>query len=232
MVSLEDKLLHFINTEAEEDAQKIYKQMVKTIKSKDLEPQAKLRYMKNYLISLNSIIYMNCRKGLICMKRLTDIRNSAMKQIEEQATFEDVVLVGKKMINQYQTFIHDQLCQINNPIINDALAYIKNNLDKELSLEEVANAIHVSKSHLSNLFSKCIGNSFSHHVNKLKIEKAKELLTKTKLSIMDITVECGFNSQSYFSRVFSGFEGMTPNQYRKLYSERPSENTYATENAL
>lgn len=166
------------------------------------------------------------------MKRLTDIRNSAMKQIEEQATFEDVVLVGKKMINQYQTFIHDQLCQINNPIINDALAYIKNNLDKELSLEEVANAIHVSKSHLSNLFSKCIGNSFSHHVNKLKIEKAKELLTKTKLSIMDITVECGFNSQSYFSRVFSGFEGMTPNQYRKLYSERPSENTYATENAL
>jgi AraC-like DNA-binding protein len=53
----------------------------------------------------------------------------------------------------------------------------------------------------------------------LKIEKAKELLAKTNLSILDITVECGFNSQSYFSTVFSGFEGMTPNQYRKIYGE-------------
>ena len=86
-------------------------------------------------------------------------------------------------------------------------------------MDEVSSAIHVSKSYLSNLFSKCIGNSFSHHVNKMKIEKAKELLAKTKLSIMDITLECGFNSQSYFCRVFNGFEGMTPNQYRKLYSK-------------
>ncbi|NLZ54915.1 MAG: helix-turn-helix transcriptional regulator [Thermoanaerobacteraceae bacterium] len=228
MVSFEDNLIHFINTEAEKDAQKVFKQIVKIIKSQDLDHQAKLRYMKNYLISLNSILYMNCRKGLICIKKLIDMRNNFMKQIEKQATFEDVILLGEEMIRQYLNFIHNQLCQINNPIINDALAYIKNNLDKELSLEEVSSAIHVSRSHLSNLFSKCIGNSFSHHVNKLKIEKAKELLAKTKFSIMDITVECGFNSQSYFSRVFSGFEGMTPNQYRKLYSER----TYSTDKAL
>ena len=219
MVYLEDKLVHFINTEAQEDAQKVFKEIVKAIKDQDLDQQAEIRYMKNYLISLNSLLYINCRKRLVCLQKLIDLRDSIMKQIEEQSTVEDIIRVGEEMINQYLTFINNQLCQINNPIINDALAYIKNNLDKELSLEEVANAIHVSKSHLSNMFSKCIGNSFSHHVNKLKIEKAKELLAKTRLSIMDITVECGFNSQSYFSRVFSGFEGMTPIQYRKLYGE-------------
>ncbi|HHY42872.1 MAG TPA: helix-turn-helix transcriptional regulator [Thermoanaerobacterales bacterium] len=219
MVYLEDKLVHFINTEAQEDAQKVFKEIVKAIKDQDLDQQAEIRYMKNYLISLNSLLYINCRKRLVCLQKLIDLRDSIMNQIEEQSTVEDIIRMGEEMINQYLTFINNQLCQINNPIINDALAYIKNNLDKELSLEEVANAIHVSKSHLSNLFSKCIGNSFSHHVNKLKIEKAKELLAKTRLSIMDITVECGFNSQSYFSRVFSGFEGMTPIQYRKLYGE-------------
>ncbi|HHX23310.1 MAG: helix-turn-helix domain-containing protein [Tepidanaerobacteraceae bacterium] len=219
MVSLEDKLLHFINIGAQDDAQQVYKQIVSTIKGQDLNPQAKLRYMKNYFISLNSIIFTSSRKGLVCLNMLMNMRNKLMKQIEEQATLEDVILLGEEMIDQYITFIHDHLFRINNPIINDALDYIKSNLDKELSLEEVANAIHISKSHLSNLFSKCIGNSFSHHVNKLKIEKAKELLAKTNLSILDITVECGFNSQSYFSTVFSGFEGMTPNQYRKIYGE-------------
>lgn len=219
MVSLEDKLIHFVNIEAEEDALSIYRRIVNDIISKELEPEARLRYMKNYLVSLNSIMYVNCRKGLVCIRKLINMRDSIMNEIEARQTLEDVILVGEEMVKRYLNFINDQLCRINNPIINDALAYIKNNLDKELSLDKVSSAIHVSKSYLSNLFSKCIGNSFSHHVNKMKIEKAKELLAKTKLSIMDITLECGFNSQSYFCRVFNGFEGMTPNQYRKLYSE-------------
>lgn len=219
MVSLEDDLLHFINTDAPEDARKVYKQIISTVQGQDLDPKAKLRHMKDYLISLNSIIYMNCRKRLVCIKKLLNMRNNNIKQIEDKANIEDVILQGEEMVIQYLSFINDHLYKINNPIIHDALAYIKNNLDKELSLEEVANAIHISKSYLSNLFSKCLGNSFSHHVNKLKIEKAKELLVKTQLSIMDITLECGFNSQSYFCRVFSGFEGMSPNQYRKFYRE-------------
>lgn len=219
--------MHYINTGAQEEALEIYRKIVNTIERMELKPPNKLRYLKNYLISLNSIIYMNCRKRLVCVKKLMEMRSKIMEQIERQDTWGDAVLLGAETIKEYLIFYSDHLSQMNNPIIHDALDYIKENLDKELSLEEVASAIHVSKSHLSNLFTKCIGNSFSHHVNKLRIEKAKELLANTKLSLMDITVECGFNSQSYFSRVFSGFEGMTPYQYRKLYRTTKNDNQEA-----
>lgn len=221
MVYLEDELLHSISAMAKERAHQIYNKIIDDIKGKDIDSTSKLCYMKYYLITLNSLIYMNCRSNFICKKRLLCLRTHFVEKIAIQSCLENMALLGNEMIEHYIRAAQEHSSTFKNPAVRDALDYIKANLSNDLTLDEVSNATHISKSYLSFLFSKCTGYSFSHYVNKLKIEKAKELLQCTKLSLMEVALECGFNSQSYFSRVFSQLEGLTPKQYR-LYGRNGS----------
>lgn len=221
MVSLEHNLIKNINIGDEDQAHDIYRKIIRKLELKTFHTRCSSRIIKNYLISLNSIIYANYSHYPICKKKLFNLRNNFMEEIERHDSIEHLIILGEKIINSYIHNINEKGTITKNPIINDALNYINDNLETDLTLEEVAKSIHISKSYLSHLFSKCIGHSFSYYVSKVKIKKSKGLLINTHLSLMDIALECGFNSQSYFSSVFKKFEGMTPKEYRISYRKKP-----------
>jgi YesN/AraC family two-component response regulator len=58
------------------------------------------------------------------------------------------------------------------------------------------------------------GRSFTEILNQMRIDKSKELLRRTDKSIVEICLECGFNDQSYFTKVFQRYTGHTPREYR------------------
>jgi len=60
-----------------------------------------------------------------------------------------------------------------------------------------------------------MGCGFNEYVNKLRVEKAKNLLVQSKLSILDVALECGFDNQRSFDRVFLKFQRSTPSKYKK-----------------
>lgn len=99
--------------------------------------------------------------------------------------------------------------------ISDAILYINKNLDKKLSLEQVASEIYVSPNYLSKAFIKETGVNFSSFLSEARVEKAKALLQNESLSLTDIAKLVGFNTQSYFSKVFKVLTGKSPNEYRK-----------------
>ena len=97
--------------------------------------------------------------------------------------------------------------------------HIDQNLDKELSLSEVAALVNMSDSAFSHFFKKRTGLSYINYVNNQRIAKACTLLADTTLSASEICYDCGFNNKSNFIRIFRKRKNMTPIEYRKYITQ-------------
>ena len=98
--------------------------------------------------------------------------------------------------------------------VRKAMLLIERNLCTPLSTEFIARYVQVSSRHLERLFHSEIGMSPSTFALKLRLSNAYHLLINTKSSIIDIAMQCGFFSNSHFSRSFRGVHGKTPSQVR------------------
>jgi two-component system response regulator YesN len=100
------------------------------------------------------------------------------------------------------------------PDLAEARQYVLQRLDKKISLEEVAEHLHMNPSYFSRMFSKELGETFKEFVTRVKMERAKELLDQTNHSIGTICDMLGYESQSYFIKRFKACYGITPIEYR------------------
>lgn len=215
MIFIENLLLEEILCNNKAKAFYYYNQIFNNIDRISLNSSSHLRAIKNYLIVLNSILYQSTNNSTICQKSIFDRRNYLVKEIEKQNQIKDLYKLGEEIVLFYLNVHHKKCFQTNNPVIDQALDYIHNNLDKDLTLDTVSKAINISSNYLSSLFPKLIGSSFSDYINTSRIEKSKLLLKGSRLSMLDIAMECGFSSQSYFCYVFKRMEKMTPKEYRR-----------------
>ncbi|MCM3717770.1 AraC family transcriptional regulator [Fictibacillus phosphorivorans] len=100
-------------------------------------------------------------------------------------------------------------------VLQQAKSFIIDNLDKELSLEMVAQYLNVSTRHLSRLFSSGIHENFVGFIRKERVKQATYLLKSTDLSIKEIADATGFKSVHYFTRVLKQEIGLPPGRFRK-----------------
>jgi AraC-like DNA-binding protein len=114
------------------------------------------------------------------------------------------VLTGKSSIAQPTGILVKQAC-----------AYIQQNYTRSFSLIELAETIGVSKSYLSRIFKKDMGISLWDYLNRLRNQKARELLLLTDESIYVIATRVGYEDVGYFSRVFREITGCSPRAYRQ-----------------
>jgi len=103
---------------------------------------------------------------------------------------------------------------INIRVINRACEYIVENCHKNISLEEVAQIVHLSRFYFSRLFKQEKGCNFVDYISNVRIDRAKLLLKNSDYNVVRIAGEVGYQDASYFSRVFRQATKMTPNQYR------------------
>ncbi len=81
---------------------------------------------------------------------------------------------------------------------------------KKITLDNLANICFITPGYFSKLFYRETGEKFSDYLTRIRIEKAKELLTSTDKPIQEIALEVGFNDAGYFTRRFKSYEGTTP----------------------
>lgn len=103
----------------------------------------------------------------------------------------------------------------NEQMIKDTISYIENNYtDTELSLEQICDEFNISISHMSTMFKKNSGYTFSKYLIKVRLDKAKQLLQTTSLKIADIASQVGYSDVYYFSHSFKKVVGVSPRDYR------------------
>lgn len=100
--------------------------------------------------------------------------------------------------------------------IDRVLEMMYRNMDKELSVEDMARECCQSVGYFSHLFKEIMGVAPHNYLTGLRMEKAKELLLHTDTSVAEIGAAVGFSDQNYFSRCFKRYTGTAPSEYRKM----------------
>jgi AraC family transcriptional regulator len=104
--------------------------------------------------------------------------------------------------------------------INKTFDYIESNLEKSMTLEELAAVANFSKFHFNRIFHSMVGETPFQFILRVRIERAATLiLTNKKVSISEIAQKCGFSDLSIFSRNFRNYFQMSASQYRTSKSE-------------
>lgn len=93
--------------------------------------------------------------------------------------------------------------------------YIGEHYDSHLTLDEIASHVYLSRSYASSLFKEQTGCGIFEYLNAVRIDRACTMLRDTGLSLAEIAQRCGFEDQSYFTRVFKKAMRLSPMQYRK-----------------
>lgn len=99
--------------------------------------------------------------------------------------------------------------------IISAQKYVLLNLDKKITLGEVAKHLHLNPSYFSRIYKQHTGMNFIDYVNQMKMEEAKRLLDQTSESVEAIAEKLGFDSKGYFLKVFKKYYGISPVEYRQ-----------------
>lgn len=108
--------------------------------------------------------------------------------------------------------------QFDELISDRVIEYMKEHVDERLSVADICSILHYNKSYIFRQFKKTTGSSLMSYFTKLKVQKAKQLLRETALSVSDISDLLSFDNPNYFSKTFKKATGYTPSTYRKMRS--------------
>ena len=96
------------------------------------------------------------------------------------------------------------------------LSFLAENYQEPVTLKDMAANISLSKEQFCRFFKASFRSTPMKFLNQYRINRSMELLKETNLSIIDISLEVGFDSSNYFSIIFKKVTGITPSQFRKM----------------
>ena len=118
-----------------------------------------------------------------------------------------------KFLSAFRKSLSDR--QPNHEPIDDAIHFMRENIQRQLNMKEIAEYTGFSVSHFSTLFRQKTGVTPLNYFNQLRIQTACHHLDFTDLQINQIAMTIGFDDQFYFSRIFHKIMGCSPSEYRK-----------------
>ncbi len=107
--------------------------------------------------------------------------------------------------------------------IQRALHFIHNNYSTDISLEQVARTVRLSRYHFSRVFKEITGFTYQSYVNRVRIEQAKKMLNDDALSVTDAGYAVGYSDLTHFERIFKKIVGSNPTQFRRRRSDDKAE---------
>jgi AraC-like DNA-binding protein len=147
-------------------------------------------------------------------KNTLETNSYYLKQIQDARTIEELTdilhITVERMaghISSFQGIRHAQ-------VLKKADRYIRENFMRKISLQEIAKASGLSPPYFSTVFKEEMGENLSSYLNRLRVEKAGHLLLETSHTLSEIAGSCGFEDQSWFSKIFKSFTGISPGKYR------------------
>ncbi|MDR2101058.1 MAG: helix-turn-helix domain-containing protein [Treponema sp.] len=162
-------------------------------------------------------------------KMVLETNNQYLRRIQDAQTIEELTdvlhLIVERMAGQIFSFQGVRHAAA----LRKAERFIWENYTRKISLQEIANASGLSAPYFSTIFKEEMGENLSGYLNRLRVEKASHLLTETDLSLSEIAGACGFEDQSWFSKIFKSYTGQSPGKYRNQGGGRTeiSENNFS-----
>jgi len=117
-------------------------------------------------------------------------------------------------LKEYISIVLDKQTMLKRRELKAAEEYIKANFNRRISLSEISKYVNMSENYFSYLFKKEYNDTFTNFQNKVKVSKAKELMSTKDYKINELSEELGYTDPSYFCKVFKKITGISPEQFK------------------
>lgn len=165
---------------------------------------------------------------LLCEFRMRDPQLEAialmlLTELQQENSSSNLYIESLSNVLAVHLLRHHTTAKLHVPIYEGGLSprqlvqvldYINDHLDREIKLADLAALLDMSQFHFCHLFKKAIAVTPYQYLLTQRIERAKQLLKQTDQPIMEIALQCGFNSHSHLSKQFRQITGITPTAYR------------------
>lgn len=141
-----------------------------------------------------------------------------MTRLSISGTVERLLDALRLLITTLINFVIHEKKQADHKPVRLAKQFIQQNYMKPIGLVETSELVGFKPSYFSALFKKETGQNFLEYLSEVRIQKAKELLRETNLSIAEICTRVGYSDPKHFSETFKKYAGIKPGEFRKLYS--------------
>lgn len=148
-------------------------------------------------------------------KQLEKTKYNYFRYINEASHIDVAIAQLNAFIEEMKVNVQLNKGTTGNPNMTMILNYIHEHYMESLTLTDIANHFHFNPSYLSSLFSTHNAEGFSEYLNRVRVDKAAELLQCGDSSISDISEQVGYSDHSYFTKVFKKMKGVAPSHYRK-----------------
>jgi len=139
---------------------------------------------------------------------------SALDQLLKLIKILDLIYVSDYKLLASEDYLKKSFYFKSNRILK-VHEYIMENYQREISVEQCSEMVNMTGSSFCRYFKNETQYTFTHYLNKIRVDFAKKLLSHTDLPIKEIGFECGYNSVPYFNRQFKKMEKISPFTYRK-----------------
>jgi AraC-like DNA-binding protein len=158
---------------------------------------------------------------------MLEVHNRYLKRIQETKNIGELTTLLNSIVERTAGQIFSFQGIRHASVLRRAERYIWENYTRKISLEEIARASGLSAPYFSTVFKEEMGENLSNYLNRLRVEKAAAMLIETDLSLGEISGSCGFEDQSWFSKIFKCYAGISPGKFRekggipKLFADYP-----------
>jgi AraC-like DNA-binding protein/ligand-binding sensor protein len=144
-----------------------------------------------------------------------ETNNRYLKKIEAAVNFTEIAGILNVILDRMSGRIFSFQGVRHSSALRKAERFIWENYTRKVSLQEIAEASGLSAPYFSTVFKDEMGENLSNYLNRLRVEKAIVMLSETNQPVSEIASACGFDDQSWFSKIFKNFTGMSPGKYRE-----------------
>jgi len=201
-----DKLMQCQNTK---DLEKTLRENLEMIRNHDKFLLDYAYYCKDFI---NTIYDFLVERGLSDQKILQEITECFIHFEQKFTNIDQVIDWAIDYIKRSLYWI-EQRKEAADGLIRYALDIIHKRYESDLSLSDVAGELGVSTPYLSKLFREQTGKNFKDYLTMLKMERAKELLENSSLTVTAISQKVGYNNNKQFSKMFKKYTNTTPSEY-------------------
>lgn len=174
-----------------------------------------LRSYKNQIIVLITLVSRAAIDGGVHHEAAFTLSDTFIQRLEETTKISEVRQLSKEILHTYTNMVFQVKNERYSKTITECTNYIYTHLYEKFNHEDIAETVDLSPKYLSTLFKKEVGVSISDYIHQAKVAEASKLLSYSNTSISEIGSLLNYSDQSYFTKVFKKYTGITPKQYRE-----------------
>lgn len=215
---LEHRLLQSISRQDREESQRLLNELLGAILFAD---GGNLELVKSRVYELLVLISRTAINSGANPHRTLRLSQDSLQRLAGFRTIDSLCLWLSGTLNGYMDELFTFADAKHADVIHRCIQYLGEHYAEPITLRDAADHVYLTPTYLCRVFKRETGLAFNEYLNRLRVNKAKELLLNRELRLTDISLLVGFSDQSYFTKVFKRITGVLPHAYRAACGQAP-----------